>query len=150
MGRRSSLDQAVGETILRWLEAGHTDAAAAEAAGIGRRTLYVWWARGEAGDGPYDLFLRLCHVARAKGRERAEVEAARKDPLGWLRHLEREDLVRERREESAADQWSGLFDEVLTELDGKAGADVVLETVEEIATFDAERVAPRRAKVAAR
>jgi hypothetical protein len=84
VGRKTLLTQEAGEKILEALRRGCSDTVAAEGAGIGRRTFYDWLARGEAGEGPFEVFLEMVLKARAEARGAAEIAVHDKQPLAWL------------------------------------------------------------------
>lgn len=72
--------------MLGWIAKGAYELQACQAAGVGRRTLQEWKARGELGEEPYASFFESLLEARAKARVRAETAVAREDPKAWLMH----------------------------------------------------------------
>jgi transposase-like protein len=85
-GRPSLLSEEVAARIVSLVERGASVAAAAQAAGIGVRTLHRWLARGEAGEAGYEALFKEVSRARALARATAEIEVAERDPFTWLRY----------------------------------------------------------------
>jgi hypothetical protein len=117
------------------VEAGATDHAAAQAAGISERTFRDWRARAE-GRHPTrkatpELLELFEQIAEAKGRARVlrEIEVARDDPKHWLRY--------QARSKPGLDGWTEPVPEA-TEEQGAKFHDPTLEELEEILRVLAE------------
>lgn len=72
-GRPSKYTPSVAKRICKWVEAGVSVEAAAEAEGVSRATVYNWRDRGLAGEEPYAGF--VARLAKAKGLIEARVTA---------------------------------------------------------------------------
>lgn len=84
MARPSKLTPETGETIRRYLLDGNTVEAAAEAAGISRRTFYDWMERAQAGgegSKPYRDF--AAEVERARAQAEAQLVETIADAKSW-------------------------------------------------------------------
>jgi len=70
IGRPTSLTEPVRLAIIDAISRGLSYAAAAQAAGVNRATVYSWRKRGEAGEEPFASFLAEVTRARADGERR--------------------------------------------------------------------------------
>ena len=98
VGRRRLLTRPLIRQVAKAVQRGAFLHVAAEASGIGRRTLFSWLERGrdlevaaedgadlDAEDLLYVELLREVTVAHAQARLRAEAAVLRRIPLAWLR-----------------------------------------------------------------
>lgn len=81
-GRPTLLTPEVQQTIVSALLEGMYRVVAAQLAGIGERTLYLWLEKGEAGEAPYADFLHAVKTAEAHA-ELEVVRAVRAGEDGW-------------------------------------------------------------------
>lgn len=80
--RPTLLTPEVQASIVASLEEGMYRAVAAQLAGIGERTLYLWLERGERGEEPYAEFLHAVKSAEAIA-ERDVIRAVKMGLEGW-------------------------------------------------------------------
>jgi hypothetical protein len=82
---RERVPKAIAAKILRYLEAGHSIVASAEACEIHRDTFYDWCKRGEAGEAGYVEFAKQVRTARARAEIKLldlVIRAAGRPPMG--------------------------------------------------------------------